>query len=86
MLPGADRTVPAPSITRQPLPELAEADGNRTRLTEILGHVGFEDRGGHQAPLRLPHSDILPGPPGRAPGGEHHSNASVARRGPSMGR
>ena len=33
---------------------MAEADGNRTRLTEILGHVGFEDRGGHQAPLRLP--------------------------------
>jgi len=29
---------------------LAEADGNRTRLTEILGHVGFEDREGHQAP------------------------------------
>jgi O-acetylserine/cysteine efflux transporter len=28
----------------------AEADGNRTRLAEILGHVGFEDRGGHQAP------------------------------------
>jgi hypothetical protein len=33
---------------------LAEADGNRTRLTEILGHVGFEDRGGHQTPRRLP--------------------------------
>ena len=32
---------------------VAEADGNRTRLAEILGHVGFEDRGGHQAPLRL---------------------------------
>jgi hypothetical protein len=32
---------------------MAEADGNRTRLTEMLGHVGFEDRGGHQAPLRL---------------------------------
>jgi len=29
---------------------LAEADGNRTRLTEILGHVGFEDREDHQAP------------------------------------
>ncbi len=23
---------------------VAEADGNRTRLTEILGHTGFEDR------------------------------------------
>lgn len=32
---------------------VAEADGNRTRLTEVLGHVGFEDRGGHQAPIRL---------------------------------
>jgi hypothetical protein len=32
---------------------MAEADGNRTRLAEMLGHVGFEDRGGHQAPLRL---------------------------------
>jgi hypothetical protein len=29
---------------------LAEADGNRTRLTELLGHVGFRGRGGHQAP------------------------------------
>jgi hypothetical protein len=29
---------------------VAEADGNRTRLTEVLGHIGFEDRGGHQAP------------------------------------
>ncbi len=32
---------------------VAEADGNRTRLAEILGHVSFEDREGHQAPLRL---------------------------------
>jgi len=29
-------------------PGMAEADGNRTRLTEFLGHVGFEDRGAHQ--------------------------------------
>jgi hypothetical protein len=29
---------------------LAETDGNRTRLTELLGHVGFRGRGGHQAP------------------------------------
>src|SRR4051812_32518306 len=35
-------------------PLLAEADGNRTRLTEMLGHVGFEDRGEHQLPERLP--------------------------------
>ncbi|SHN51973.1 hypothetical protein SAMN05660350_00329 [Geodermatophilus obscurus] len=28
----------------------AEADGNRTRLTEMLGHVGFRGRGGHQTP------------------------------------
>jgi hypothetical protein len=27
---------------------LAEADGNRTRLTELLGHNGFEDRARHQ--------------------------------------
>ena len=33
--------------------ELAEAEGNRTPLTEILGHDGVEDRGGHQAPVRL---------------------------------
>ncbi len=32
---------------------LAEADGNRTRLVEVLDHVGVEDRGGHQAPIRL---------------------------------
>jgi hypothetical protein len=31
----------------------AEADGNRTRLVELLDHVGVEDRGGHQAPIRL---------------------------------
>ena len=28
--------------------KLAEADGNRTRLTEMLGHYGFEDRARHQ--------------------------------------
>lgn len=27
---------------------VAEADGNRTRQTEILGLTGFEDRGTHQ--------------------------------------
>src|ERR1035437_9218271 len=32
---------------------MAEADGNRTRLTRIPGHTGFEDREGHQAPVRL---------------------------------
>jgi hypothetical protein len=32
---------------------LAEADGNRTRQAEILGFTGFEDREGHQAPVRL---------------------------------
>ncbi len=37
---------------------VAEADGNRTRLTEILGHVGVEDRGGHQAPRHL-HREML---------------------------
>jgi hypothetical protein len=29
---------------------MAEADGNRTRLTELLGHVGFRGREGHQTP------------------------------------
>ena len=32
---------------------LAEADGNRTRQTELLGLTGFEDRGAHQEPSRL---------------------------------
>ena len=32
----------------------AEADGNRTRQTEVLGLVGVEDRGDHQVPGRLP--------------------------------
>ena len=27
---------------------MAEADGNRTRQTEILGLTGFEDQGAHQ--------------------------------------
>src|SRR5436853_529761 len=36
--PGSSRT------------DVAEADGNRTRLAEILGHVGVEDRGAHQEP------------------------------------
>jgi hypothetical protein len=40
-----------PAGDGEPRPdELAEADGNRTRLTEVLGHVGFRGRGGHQAP------------------------------------
>ncbi len=33
--------------------EMAEADGNRTRQTEILDLTGFEDRGAHQEPRRL---------------------------------
>jgi hypothetical protein len=33
--------------------KVAEADGNRTRQAENLGLVGFEDRGGHQAPRHL---------------------------------
>src|SRR5690349_14810137 len=32
---------------------MAEADGNRTRLTRIPGHTGFEDREGHQPPEHL---------------------------------
>ncbi len=49
---------------------LAEADGNRTRLTEMLGHVGFEDRGEHQLPERLP---------GVAPEGATPAASSIAR-------
>ena len=34
---------------------LRQADADvSARLTEILGHVGFEDRGDHQVPGRLP--------------------------------
>lgn len=32
---------------------MAEADGNRTRQTELLGLTGFEDRGAHQGTRRL---------------------------------
>lgn len=32
---------------------MAEADGNRTRLTRFPGHAGFEDREVHQQPKRL---------------------------------
>ena len=32
---------------------MAEADGNRTRQTELLDLTGFEDRGAHQEPKRL---------------------------------
>jgi hypothetical protein len=28
----------------------AEADGNRTRLSRVAAHTGFEDRGAHQDP------------------------------------
>ncbi len=42
---------PAGQVSRTwPAGELAEADGNRTRLAEMLGHVGFRGRGGHQTP------------------------------------
>jgi hypothetical protein len=30
-------------------PLVAEADGNRTRLSRVAAHTGFEDRGDHQA-------------------------------------
>ena len=39
--------------------KLAEVDGNRTRLAELLGHVGFEDRGDHQAPSHLPGGKVM---------------------------
>jgi hypothetical protein len=51
-VPGRPAGDDVPGGGRRPRPhgELAEADGNRTRLTEVLGHVGFRGRGGHQAP------------------------------------
>lgn len=33
--------------------QVAEADGNRTRQTELLDLTGFEDREDHQEPKRL---------------------------------
>ncbi len=30
------------------MPGMAEADGNRTRRTQMLGPYGFEDRARHQ--------------------------------------
>ena len=42
---------------------VAEADGNRTRQAEVLDFTGFEDREGHQAPVRL-RGVTLAGPDG----------------------
>src|SRR5699024_10246384 len=55
---GGDRRSPAPPRTGRRLrssrpPHLAEADGNRTRQTEILGLTSFEDWGAHQVLRRL---------------------------------
>src|SRR5699024_3037660 len=55
---GGDRRSPAPPRTGRRLrssrpPHLAEADGNRTRQTEILGLTSFEDWGAHQELRRL---------------------------------
>ena len=41
------------AMREQPNEGPAEADGNRTRQAEMLGFTGFEDREGHQAPIRL---------------------------------
>jgi hypothetical protein len=49
----------ASGVRRLPDVALAEADGNRTRQAEILGFTGFEDREGHQAPVRLPRAADL---------------------------
>jgi hypothetical protein len=46
---------------------LAEADGNRTRLVELLDHVGVEDRGDHQAPIRLRGKTLVPAPAASTP-------------------
>src|SRR5699024_12765771 len=52
---GSDSTVAlrgcgvagGPASATEPV-RMAEADGNRTRQTEMLGLTGFEDRGAHQ--------------------------------------
>ena len=41
--PGRQRQVPETANL-----QVAEAEGNRTPLTEVLGHNGFEDRAAHQ--------------------------------------
>ena len=48
---------------------MAEADGNRTRQTEILGLTGFEDRGDHQEPKRLRAANLTSAPVGLWLGG-----------------
>ena len=43
---------------------VAEADGNRTRLAEMLGHNGFEDRAHHQTRYASAAHPSQPGPLG----------------------
>src|SRR3954470_21756984 len=52
----------APTALLQLL-QLTEADGNRTRQTELLGLTGFEDRGAHQDPDASKRMLTLPGSP-----------------------
>jgi hypothetical protein len=40
----------APDGSRAAFLLVAEADGNRTRLSRATAHTGFEDRGTHQDP------------------------------------
>ena len=51
--------------------KMAEADGNRTRLAEMLGHIGVEDRARHQT--RYASTGIV----GRAPP-EHRTAPSLS--------
>src|SRR6185437_10413159 len=61
---GADRARSLPFLPAQKL--VAEADGNRTHQVELLGFTGFEDREGHQAPVRLhPARYRVPSPTGQ---------------------
>ena len=41
---------------------MAEADGNRTRQTELLGLTSFEDWGAHQDTYASDRDDITAGP------------------------
>ena len=63
---------------------LAEADGNRTRQTELLGLVGFEDRGAHQDTYASeltsnPHAEPINPPEGGRPHNHRSPTVNAAR-------
>ena len=54
---------------------VAEADGNRTRQTEILGLTGFEDQGAHQDTDASIRANLSPAPPTPFRAARLHSGA-----------